>query len=225
MWACILAAAGSGSRLGYKIPKALVPIQDIPMWKIPAQTIIESPFQHRIITAPNDYLAQFNHPDFHTLSGGKERQDSIYLALEYLANQAQPPKYVLIHDAARPFLSAKTIATIQDFVEQYQRGAICGIPARDTMKEVNGHDQILATPNRERLRSAQTPQAFPFKELWQYHQQAREQNISVTDDAALCELNGLPVHIVPGSPLLFKITDKDDLWLAQSIYPSVLDKV
>jgi 2-C-methyl-D-erythritol 4-phosphate cytidylyltransferase/2-C-methyl-D-erythritol 2,4-cyclodiphosphate synthase len=121
------------------------------------------------------------------VAGGASRQDSVRNGLESLAELQ--PNCVLIHDAARPFLTAeivdRTLAALDD-----APGAVVAVPVTDTLKR--GHDdRVAGTVDRSALWRAQTPQAFRYADILAAHRQAK--GAAMTDDAAVAEAAGLPV--------------------------------
>jgi len=127
--------------------------------------------------------------------GGRERTESVANGLEDLPDEVN---VVLIHDAARPFVSD---ATIDRVIAEARcgRGAIAALPVVDTLKEVDDSGRVVRTLDRATLWRAQTPQAFPRDLIEQAHAKARAERITATDDAALFQQLGLPVVVVRGS--------------------------
>ncbi|MCB2081790.1 MAG: 2-C-methyl-D-erythritol 2,4-cyclodiphosphate synthase, partial [Rickettsiales bacterium] len=123
-------------------------------------------------------------------------------SLEHLA-----PDYVLIHDAARPLVSAALIRRVIEALAEYP-AVIPGIPEVDTVKEVID-GQVTQTLRRETLVRAQTPQGFHFATIWDAHQRAQGQNL--TDDAAIAEAAGINVQVVQGEVSNFKLTGPEDI--------------
>jgi 2-C-methyl-D-erythritol 4-phosphate cytidylyltransferase len=146
--------------------------------------------------------------------GGRTRTESVYNGLEDLPDEAA---VVLVHDAARPLVGDETI----DRVVTAVRGGTCAIaalPVVDTLKEVDETGAIVRTIERERLWRAQTPQGFPRETIVRAHREARQQRLSATDDAALCERLGIPVHVVRGSERAMKITEEPDFARAEAMF-------
>jgi len=140
--------------------------------------------------------------------GGATRQASVHSGLEALAGEA--PDIVLIHDAARPFVSQDVISRA---IEAAKRtgAAIPVIAVADTIKLVDGAGNVEATPERARLRIAQTPQAFRFDVILDAHRRAaREGRSDFTDDAALAEWAGLTVATFEGDVANMKMTTPED---------------
>jgi 2-C-methyl-D-erythritol 4-phosphate cytidylyltransferase len=145
--------------------------------------------------------------------GGSTRQESVYNGLQALPAAATR---VLIHDGARclatPALFDRCAAALD-----HSPGLIAAVPVKDTIKQVDVAQRVIATPNRDHLWAAQTPQGFEVALLKQAHQQGREQGWSVTDDAALFEQCDLPVQVVTGEETNLKVTTPVDLAIAAFI--------
>ncbi|HWX62791.1 bifunctional 2-C-methyl-D-erythritol 4-phosphate cytidylyltransferase/2-C-methyl-D-erythritol 2,4-cyclodiphosphate synthase [Bradyrhizobium sp.] len=140
--------------------------------------------------------------------GGATRQASVRAGLEALSSHA--PDIVLIHDAARPFVSGDVISRAIEAAE-FTGAAIPVVAVTDTVKLVDASGNIEATPERARLRIAQTPQAFRFDVILQAHRRAaREGRADFTDDAALAEWAGLTVATFEGDVANMKMTTPED---------------
>lgn len=140
------------------------------------------------------------------IMGGDTRQASVCNGLEHLAALATPPEYVLIHDAARPFVTDTIIASVIDALHGHS-AVVPALPLRDTLKYVDD-GVVQNTLEREGLYTIQTPQGFHFEQILLAHRQLAGGNCP--DDAAVAELTGIPVHIVAGSERNFKITTLED---------------
>lgn len=144
------------------------------------------------------------------VTGGKERQDSVYNAL----NEAKESDIVLIHDGARPFVSQRIINEAVKYAISYGAAAPGVIP-KDTIK-VKGNDNFsVKTLKRDELVAVQTPQAFKFNIIYNYHKKVRENNIQVTDDTMVAEYFGQKVFLYEGEYTNIKITTPEDLILAE----------
>jgi len=140
--------------------------------------------------------------------GGATRQASVHAGLEALA--ASSPDIVLIHDAARPFVTPALISRAIDAADA-TGAAVPAIPVTDTIKLIGASGHIEATPDRARLRIAQTPQAFRFDVILDAHRRAAKDGRSdFTDDAALAEWAGLTVATFEGDPANMKLTTPED---------------
>jgi 2-C-methyl-D-erythritol 4-phosphate cytidylyltransferase len=141
--------------------------------------------------------------------GGNRRQDSVNNGLGRLSGC----KWVIVHDAARPFISDELIAKGLEAAQE-TGSAVAAIPVNNTIKLVDEDSTIISTLNRSQLWSIQTPQIFRFDILSKAYSSI---NTDVTDDAALVELAGYKVKIFPGSDINIKITTPDDLVIAEAI--------
>ncbi|GHU98703.1 bifunctional enzyme IspD/IspF [Deltaproteobacteria bacterium] len=146
-----------------------------------------------------------------TAGGGELRQDSVHLGLAAL-----PPRtrFVLIHDAARPFVSPALVRNVCESLQQGALGVVPALPVTDTIKTVKA-DHVLATLPREQLVAAQTPQGFDARLLHKAHQHARGASLAATDDATLMEMAGHAVRVITGEAKNVKITRPEDLALLE----------
>ncbi len=218
----LIPAAGVGKRMGAKGNKLRLSLLGKPLlaWTLMAADAAESIDWIGLIGQPVDWpLWQTWLQTLHLstavtlIEGGKTRQESVYRGLQALPGAADR---VLIHDGARCLATAdlfdRCAAALAD-----QAGLIAAIPVKDTIKVVNEQGQITATPNREQLWAAQTPQGFQVTKLKACHEAGRRHGWAVTDDAALFEKVDLPVQIVMGEETNLKITTPADLALATLI--------
>ncbi|MEG2173274.1 MAG: 2-C-methyl-D-erythritol 4-phosphate cytidylyltransferase [Desulfovibrionaceae bacterium] len=231
-WGIIL-AAGSGTRLTASLPpdtaptpKQFLPYHNAPLYWHSALTMGRVPrIAGLVFVFPAAWLAgeqeRLRKLDRHrvlgvpyfTVAGGPRRQDSVYNALTFLKEQQPACQAVLVHDSARPFVSARLIQNLCAALNQPERpyaGIIPALPVTDTVKIVQD-DRVISTPDRSTLRAVQTPQAFFFSSLYQAHAQARAEAWAVTDDSSLMELCHLPVGIVTGDAENQKLTHPEDL--------------
>ena len=227
--AAILTAAGSGTRLGATVPKALVPHAGVPLVAHAARRLVESGvIDLVVVTVP----AGFEREVEVTLGtatgavpvtfvvGGVSRQASVAAALAAL-----PPEVdvVLVHDAARALAPASLVARVVEAVRAGHGAVIPAVPLTDTIVEVGaagtraGHE-VVGHPDRTALRAVQTPQGFDRALLDRAHHgaahRAGDEASAATDDASLVALLGEPVHVVAGDADALKITTARDLALA-----------
>jgi 2-C-methyl-D-erythritol 4-phosphate cytidylyltransferase/2-C-methyl-D-erythritol 2,4-cyclodiphosphate synthase len=147
------------------------------------------------------------------VTGGESRQASVRMGLEALS--AAQPAHVLIHDAARPFVSRRDLDGVLAALG-HAPGAIIAVPVVDTLKQAAGGDVIDETVSRAGVWRAQTPQGFRFDNILAAHQWAAESGrYDFTDDASIAEARGLDVRIVSGSEHNFKITTAEDFERAE----------
>jgi 2-C-methyl-D-erythritol 4-phosphate cytidylyltransferase / 2-C-methyl-D-erythritol 2,4-cyclodiphosphate synthase len=145
--------------------------------------------------------------------GGVTRQASVLAGLEAL--MPHQPGRVLIHDAARPFVSAAVIDRVLVGLTRTP-GAIAAMPVADTLKRGDANGEVSATIDRAGHWAAQTPQGFQFSAILAAHRQAASSTRqSFTDDAAIAEWAGLAVSLVLGSAKNLKLTTHEDMILAE----------
>lgn len=164
-------------------------------------------------TRPHDLVCAKLLPAVH---GGPTRQASVLCGLEALAalGRGRIPDRVLVHDAARPFVSGEDIARVIAALDT-SPGAILAVPLSDTLKRGDGDHLVRETIPRGGLWRAQTPQAFHFPAILAAHRQAAADGATdLTDDAAVAERSGLPVRLVTGSSDNIKLTTAEDLDMA-----------
>ena len=138
------------------------------------------------------------------IEGGSSRQKSVFNALKACNN----PDYVIIHDAARPFIKQKTIIECLNNAKDIG-ASIVAVKTVDTIKIVDKNGMISSTPDRNFLWNAQTPQIFKYDLIYRLHE--KYFNCEFTDDSLLFEKEGLPVVITQGDYSNFKITTIDDI--------------
>jgi 2-C-methyl-D-erythritol 4-phosphate cytidylyltransferase/2-C-methyl-D-erythritol 2,4-cyclodiphosphate synthase len=138
--------------------------------------------------------------------GGDRRQDSVFNGLKNLPSDCDG---VLVHDSARPFVSARIITNLIDGLNAGARGVIPTIKVTDTVKRID-NDVVTETLTRSELRAVQTPQAFETKLLVAAHEKAIAEGWDVTDDASMVERIA-EVTIIPGEESNIKITTPEDL--------------
>lgn len=214
-FAAIIVAAGRGARAGGSKQWRELAGKPVARWSLEA-LLAAGAIQAVVVIAPGDEVAAaeaFAGLDGWTaVVGGAERFDSVKAGLAALASD--PPAAVLIHDAARPFLSPAVIQALAAALEDAD-GAIPVLPAVDTLKR-QGPDGALATADRTGLMRAQTPQAFRFTAL----REAIERwptGQTPTDDAQIVERAGGKVTTTPGDARLFKLTYPEDFAMAEAL--------
>jgi 2-C-methyl-D-erythritol 4-phosphate cytidylyltransferase/2-C-methyl-D-erythritol 2,4-cyclodiphosphate synthase len=216
--AAIIAAGGRGTRLGASEPKQFLEIGGMSMLRMSIDALRRSPRITQIVVAlPADRLAAAGLPappagaaPVVVVAGGPRRQDSVANAFARVAPDAD---IVVIHDAARPFVTVEVIERTIDAAVRHG-AAIAAIPVRDTVKQasaalVEGSHVVQATLRRDEIFLAQTPQAFRRDVL--ALAMAGAGSLDATDEAMLAERAGIQVHLVPGDPANIKVTTPEDL--------------
>ncbi len=221
--AAIIAAGGRGLRLGDPRPKQFLEIGGQAMLDLSVAALFSSDRVSEIIVAlPAEHVAPVTAAwsgrftkSVTCVAGGARRQDSVANAFARVPARTD---VVLVHDAARPFVSAAVIdRTIEG--AHLHGAAIAAIPVRDTVKQaegslVDGAHVVKATLRREEIFLAQTPQAFRREELARVLESAGDAD--ATDEAMLAERAGHRVYLVAGDPANIKVTTADDLAQARS---------
>ncbi|MEX2455338.1 MAG: bifunctional 2-C-methyl-D-erythritol 4-phosphate cytidylyltransferase/2-C-methyl-D-erythritol 2,4-cyclodiphosphate synthase [Rhodospirillaceae bacterium] len=213
----LILAGGSGTRLGAEIPKQYLGLAGKPVLRRTVEAFLAHPSVDsvQVVIGPSDeslYEEATGGLDLpRPVVGGATRQESGRLGLEHLS--ANPPEFVLIHDAARPFVDAGTIDRV---IAALATGpaALPGVPVADTLKRAAGEPlRVGDTVDRDGLWRAQTPQGFRYGAILAAHRAAAGD--ALTDDAAVAEHAGLAIALVPGNEDNFKITTRDDLARAE----------
>ena len=218
----VVVAAGAGVRAGPGEPKQFRPIDGVPMLLRALRPFAAHPQVDRVVialpggyvTRPPDWLAALPGERLQLVAGGATRADSVVAGLEALPSET---RVVLVHDAARPFVSR---ATIDAVIARARTGvaAVAAVPMGDTVKDVDDDGRVARTVPRARLWRAQTPQGFPLAMLVAaYAGIADARDRSATDDAELCERAGLPVEVVADSPGNLKVTTAEDFRIADAL--------
>ncbi|ANU15795.1 2-C-methyl-D-erythritol 4-phosphate cytidylyltransferase [Planococcus maritimus] len=223
----VLPAAGSGKRMKAERNKLLLELSGKPIFIYTLEVFDKDPHCEGMWLAVKeeerqlieDYVERYAIRKVRGYAtGGAERQDSVRAGLE-LAGQSE---IVLVHDAARPFISP---VVIRELVEQASESgaAIAGVPVKDTIKKVR-EAVITETVDREELWMIQTPQAFRYDLLLEAAQRAQADGFLGTDEAMLVERMGHPVQIVESTYDNVKMTTPDDLIYGKAILASRLQE-
>ncbi|MFK7739996.1 MAG: 2-C-methyl-D-erythritol 4-phosphate cytidylyltransferase [Planctomycetota bacterium] len=227
--AILLLAAGRGTRLGAAVPKAFLPLGNLPLLLHSAARLVtavpeECAFELVVLVGPGDreqHLQPFVAPlqrlvrapsDLHIVTGGETRQESMTNGLAATSSDCD---LVLIHDAARALVSVDATRACLQTAESVG-AALLAIPATDTLKRVvNG--RVQTTVDRSEIYYAQTPQIARRELLLEAAGLAEADGFEATDDVSLLEHFGSEVAVVPGSATNLKITHPDDLPLAAAL--------
>lgn len=221
----VIVAGGSGSRMGGGELKQLRWVAGKPALLHSLQAFQARPDVAMVVCVlprqyagdPPPWIFQCDTDRMLISVGGATRADSVANGLEDLTPEC---RYVLVHDAARPFASPEMIDRVVAEARK-GHGAIAALPVVDTLKRVDETGRIVATVPRAGLWRAQTPQGFPRELLERAHREARAAgtHAQATDDAALCEALGIPVHVVRGSERAMKVTEDGDFARAEALFP------
>ncbi|MFI3276359.1 2-C-methyl-D-erythritol 4-phosphate cytidylyltransferase [Vibrio sp.] len=215
----VVPAAGVGSRMQADRPKQYLKINGTTILEHTVEKLLSHPQVSQIVVAISDddpyypELALNQNPQVIRVSGGSERADSVLSALDYIAEQ-QLGDWVMVHDAARPCVQLGDIDKLISGAMGHDVGAILAAPVRDTMKR-GAQGQIEHTVERADLWHALTPQMFKAEPLWNALSEALQQGVSITDEASAFEWKGLSPALIAGRLDNFKITQPEDLALAE----------
>ena len=218
----ILVAAGQGLRFGADRPKPLVELGGSPL-VARALGAFRGFVDHVVLVVPAGEEGAFAAAvaagvaapsRLRVVAGGERRQDSVAAGLAVLEAEVA---WVLVHDAARPLVSARIVQAVLEATREHG-SAIPVVPVHSTVKETAADGRIERTVPRRALRLAQTPQGFRRDLLENAYRlaTAAPTPITFTDDAGLLEAAGTPVFTVPGSPANLKITTPADLAWARA---------
>lgn len=217
----VLAAAGSGRRLGAERPKQYLHLagRSILEHSLDRLLILPAIQGGVVVLAPGDFhFAALNYETDKPLwlaTGGAERCQSVLNGLRALEGRATKDDWILVHDAARPCVRRDDLERLVSELADDPVGGLLAVPVRDTLKRADAVDRILATEPREGLWQAQTPQMFRYGVLRRALQASLEAGRLVTDEAAAVEALGLKPRLIAGHYDNLKITTAEDLVLAE----------
>ena len=208
----IILAGGSGTRFDSEIPKQYIEIgnKKIIQYSIDAFEISKF-IDQIIIVVTNKYVEEISmqNPNHIVVGGGESRVESSYNGLLACPKNS---KKILIHDAARPFVSQEIITSCIDGLDKY-KAVVTSIPATDTIiKGASG--EVISVQNRNQLFLNQTPQGFDYKTIMNAYKMDKR---DVTDDISLLDLNQTKCKIIEGSSKNMKITTSADIRTAKGM--------
>src|SRR5688572_24552568 len=220
----LIPAAGSGSRMNSEMPKQYQQLAGKPLmyYAVDALCRHAQVSQVFIVLAPNDM--HFKGYDWTAYRGrleplycgGSTRTTSVLNGLMAMTDAVESDDWVLVHDAARPCLSAALIDRLLAEVAGVKVGGLLALPVTDTLKRAAPGEQtqrVIETVPRTALWQAQTPQMFRYRLLLEALRSAKVER--VTDEASAVEQLGLQPRLVMGSPANLKVTGPEDLLLAE----------
>ncbi len=218
-FSAVVVAAGEGLRAGPGEPKAwrLLGLRPLILWSV--ERLLAAGAEEVVVVVAQDRLALVDGAlkglkGWLAVLGGKTRSASVQAGLAALS--CGPDQIVLVHDAARPFVTRLHIDGLLAAIARAD-GAVPALPVADTLKR--GHVAIEATVSREGLWRAQTPQAFRLGRLMDaYGRWPKDEE--PTDDASVVERDGGRVALAPGDPMLMKLTYPEDFRMAEQLVGS-----
>lgn len=219
----LIPAAGMGKRMGAGTNKQYLALDGMPILAHTLKVFQDAPFvegiylitpEPEIPYCTSDVVERYGFSKVRAVvAGGAERQYSVHNGLKAM-QEAADDDLVLIHDGVRPFVNAGLLQQAADVADRFG-GALVAVPVKDTVKIVRG-GVVTATPPREELWLAQTPQAFRYGMIRLAYEAAAAAGFLGTDDASLFERQGWPLHIVSGDYRNIKITTPEDMVLAEA---------
>lgn len=217
----LIMAAGTGERFHKEVPKQFCPLNGCPAlaWSIRAFSAAEAVNNVVVVITPGlerraaEMVEEEGFKDIcRIVPGGETRQESVNKALEALTDDVS---HVLVHDAARPCVSARLIETVTAALET-SAAVVPAVPAVDTLIMQNG-DAVDAIVDRDHIACVQTPQGFRRELLVRAHRRAASRGLRSSDDGSLVLAMGERVEVVRGEPDNIKITYVEDVALAEAI--------
>ncbi|MBN1447910.1 MAG: 2-C-methyl-D-erythritol 4-phosphate cytidylyltransferase [Bacteroidetes bacterium] len=213
-------AAGSGTRMNSSTPKQYLPLLGRAVLLQTLDVFLGMKSCTRIVIATDDETTVHNllgdmlsSGKITIVRGGARRQDSVEHALA--AIHGDDDTVVLVHDAARPCVAVDDVRSVAETAALHG-AAVLAVQARDTLKEVHG-GTVERTLDRDVIWQAQTPQGARASLFRRAFVHAKEQGITATDDVSLIEAMGFPVHVVNGQHNNIKITNPEDIAIAETI--------
>ena len=216
----VVAAAGVGKRMASDIPKQYLPLSGKTVIEHTLSALLAEPLFERIIVTTNAEDIRWRSLDLlsdariDVVDGGAERCHSVHNGLKHLSSIADKKDWVLVHDVARPCIAASDIQRLITALASHPVGGILAVPVSDTVKQVEGKT-ITGTVDRSQLWRAQTPQMFRYNVLLESLSTGIEQGLSITDEASAIELAGHQAEVVEAMSVNIKITQPEDLALAE----------
>ena len=220
----IVLAGGKGSRMQSDVPKQYMELLGKPLLYYALKAFEDSDVEQVVLVTTEgdeeyckkELVERFGFSKVVSIvAGGSERYVSVWNGLKGL--KEQEPDYVLIHDGARPLVTAELINRLIAETEQYG-ACVAGMPVKDTIQMTDERGTITLTPKRDSLWTAQTPQSFEFSLAYDaYERLMQEPEIHVTDDAMVVGLyHDIPIQMVRGSYTNMKVTTPEDMVLAEA---------
>ena len=215
----IVPAAGLGKRLKSRLPKALVLVRGKPLLVYALEVFQKCSLISSIIVAvPKKYVPVFEKilrryrlsKAGKIVEGGATRRQSVFAGLKALDRDTEA---VLIHDAARPFVTKRMIESSLRTLQR-EKAAVAAVAVKSTIKIADQKRFVKETPRRETLWEVQTPQVFRKNVILRAHHRVKDKDPS--DDALLVERLGVRVKIIPGDYKNIKVTTREDIILAES---------
>lgn len=237
----IVLAAGAGKRMHSTVAKQFLLLGDRPILCYSLDVFERSNYIDEVILVTSmdglhfckELVEKYGYRKVSTITlGGKERYHSVFNGLSAAMYEEDStvenlPKYVLIHDGARPFVTEEIVRKNMEALET-DKACVTAVPSKDTVKIADENGYVASTPNRSLVWNMQTPQSFDFtlvydayKKLIREEENILAKGIKITDDAMVAELfEDVKIKLVEGSYRNMKITTPEDLEIAEGLLGS-----
>lgn len=222
----IVPAAGVGKRMQTNCPKQYLNLLGKTVLEQTVTKLLASPYVDNVVIAlgeNDEYFAEtplITHRNVTTVIGGKERVDSVLAGVKTCHHD----QWVMVHDAARPCVQVAEINQLVESCLTNSCGGLLAAKVKDTMKRSNSAQQVTSTVDREQLWHALTPQMFKAGELQIAIETGLANGVVITDESSAIEAAGLPSMLIEASSENLKITQPEDLALAEFILMSQQNK-
>jgi len=229
IWA-IVPASGVGTRMQSALPKQYLSFQNKSIIEHCLDRLLSYPgIEGAVVVLQKDdpHWEKLNYASDKpvlTTPGGVERHHSVSNGLLVLQDRCGSEVLALVHDAIRPLVTHLDLNNVIKAARAHEAGAILAIPVSDTLKLQSDTMGIIKTVSRDRLWRAFTPQVFPLPLLLRALNVVIDSNLEITDDASAIELLGYLPTLVTGDPANIKITNPNDLNLAELIWLNQRDQ-
>lgn len=222
----VIVAGGKGRRMGAKVNKVFLKLNDKPLLYYALRSFSRNSHISEIIVVTahddiefclNEIVKKYKFDKVSSvISGGVERQDSVYNGLKSL----KKCDIVLIHDGARPFIND---IIIEEGIKnaKYYGACACGVRPKDTIKIIDTDNFSKETLDRDSLFIVQTPQCFKYEIIMECHERIKNEKLKVTDDTSIVENYGYKVFLYDGSYNNIKITTPEDLIIGEEILKEI----
>ncbi len=222
----LLLAGGNSSRFNKSIPKQYEKLNNIPIICYSIDKFLKhtkiSNIQVIINKKHKEYFDEINSTYLtkgikllEPIIGGKSRQESVMNGLNFLASKKNKPHFVIIHDAARPFVDYQTIEKLINEVKE-NTGVVPSLPVYDSIKNLNTKSKRYENVDRKNFITIQTPQIFCFESIYKSHLKIKNLNC-FNDDSSIAEKNDIIINFIKGNEKNFKITTTSDMEKARMI--------
>jgi 2-C-methyl-D-erythritol 4-phosphate cytidylyltransferase len=223
MWV-VVPAAGYGQRMGADLPKQYLPLAGKPVMRWTLEALLAHPRVAGVMlsvaaedTRWKECVPQDAGPRVRSVTGGAQRAESVEAGLLALGKDVAEDSWVMVHDAVRPCVHPQDIERLVSGLEGDAVGGLLAAASADTMKQVDLENRVAATLDRRQVWRALTPQMFRFGTLCQAYAHAREADRVPTDESGAIEALGLKPKLIVGRADNVKITQPEDLGLAEAV--------